>query len=136
MWGKIKQYLIYVFFGLEGVSFGPLSRFVGCWERETERGGEERYYCALRFGEKSSLSQTIGIPEMGTPKTGGVEPSEILRIGSWIIETSLEWQSLESDSCMGPWGDLCVDSHNSGVFEKVPRPDLELTRGMQRAISN
>lgn len=47
-----------------------------------EAGREERYFCALRFGGKSCPSQTGGIPETGIWETGGVEPCEILRIGS------------------------------------------------------
>lgn len=58
---------------------------------ESERGRKERCFCVLRFGEKSSLAQTIEVSETEMPETGDVEPFEILRIGSWIIGASLQW---------------------------------------------
>lgn len=47
-----------------------------------KRRRDERCFWVLRFGKKSSLSQTIEIPETGIPETGEVDWFEVLRTGS------------------------------------------------------
>lgn len=79
MRGKSGEYLIHMFICLEGVKYWFMEQMV--WVLgESVRRREENCFRALRFGEQSSLSQTMEVPETGMPETGEVK-SEILRIG-------------------------------------------------------
>lgn len=107
---------------------------------ESEEGERRDAFVFWGLEKKSSLAQTIQIPETEMPETGDVEQFEILRIDSWLIEVFLQWWSLESGNRVGPREDGMLRTTIQGplkrsyglrTFEKCPWVfDMELIKGM------